>query len=194
MDYDAVPVAEKARCLTEGQEDEIEQAKALFYFVRDQIKYNPYLPALPGQITFENHKASVTLKRGEGYCIQKAVLFAALARAVGIPARLRFADIRNYLAPKEIADMTTDNVFNYHGYCELYLEGIWIKAAPTFDLKICQEHQIIPVDFDGKNDAVLHRYNLEGKLHIEYIHDYGCYDDLPWDEIYECMSSIIAGI
>lgn len=182
IDWDAAPVKEKAQSLTKGQKDEIEKAKALFYSVRDQIKYNAYLPMLPDQFTRENHKASATLERGEGYCVQKAVLLTALARAVDIPARLGFADIRNHYLPEEIAKFTKDNVLPYHGYCELYLEGKWIKATPAFDLKTFQEHQVIPVEFDGRNDAVFHRYNREGKVHIEYIRDHGYREDLPWDE------------
>ena len=183
IDCDAIPIKEKAEGLTKGKKDEIEKAKTLFYFVRDRIKYNAYLTGLPNQFTLENHKASATLERGEGYCVQKAVLLAALTRAVGIPSRLGFADIRNYLVPEGIAKMTKDNMFYYHGYCELCLEGSWIKATPTFDSKTCQEHQIIPVEFDGKNHAVFHRYNREGKLHIEYIQDHGYYEDLPWSDV-----------
>ena len=41
---------------------------------------------------------SATLARGYGFCVNKAVLLAALARAVGIPARLGFADVRNHLS------------------------------------------------------------------------------------------------
>ena len=182
INCDATPVKEKAQSVTKGQKDEIAKAKALFYFVRDQIKYNPYLPMRTEYFTLENHKASATLERGEGYCVPKAILLTALARAVDIPARLGFADIRNHHLPEEIAKIATNNVLPYHGYCELYLAGRWIKATPAFDLKTFQDHQLIPVEFDGRNDAVFHRYNREGKLHIEYIRDHGYREDLPWDE------------
>jgi len=43
------------------------------------------------------------------------------------------------------------NLFTHHGYDELYIEGRWVKATPTMDLKMCQEEGIIPVEFDGKN-------------------------------------------
>ena len=179
INCEAKPIIEKARDLTKGEENIIDKAKRLFYFVRDKIKYNPYSPFyLP-----EHYRASNILLRGEGYCVQKAALLAALARATGIPARLRFADIRNYIVPEKQAKSLGTNLYVYHGYDELYIEGNWVKATPAFDIKMCQENRIIPVEFDGKNDAVLHSHNQDGKLHIEYLHDYGHYQDVPLDEI-----------
>lgn len=174
-------IREKAQGLTQGQEDTVEKVKALFYFVRDEIKYNPYLPKyLP-----EHFRASNTLSRGEGYCVQKAVLLVALARATGVPARLGFAKIRNHLLPEKMIKWLGTNVFSWHGFAELHIEGRWVKATPAFDLRMCQENRLIPVDFDGKNDATFHRYNKDGKLHIEYLMQYGHYEDVPVDVIRE---------
>ena len=185
IDCEEKSVKEKAQMLAIGQETVLERAKATFYFVRDKIKYNPYVPLY----TLEDNKASVTLSRGEGYCVQKAILLAALARASGIPARLGFVDIRNYILTKKLADaMRGKNLFIYHGYVSFYLNGKWVKATPAFDLKMCRKNQIIPVEFDGKSDAQLHQYNREGKLHIEYVRDHGYYDDLPWEEMLEARA------
>ena len=183
IDCEAKPIKDKAQSLTRGQKDSIEKAKSLFYFVRDKIKYNPYVPRyLP-----EHFQASNILSQGNGFCFQKAILLVALARAVGIPARLRHAHIRNHLLPDKIAKMIRTNVLPDHGYAELYLEGKWVKAAPVFDLRMCQKNRIIPVEFDGKNDAVFHSHNQDGKLHIEYIKDCGHYQDVPLDKIWEAM-------
>ena len=172
-------IQQKTTDLTEEQENIIEKAKSLFYFVRDEIKYNPYASkSLP-----EHYRASNTLAQREGYCVQKAVLLAALARAAGIPARLRFANIRNHLHSGKLAEMMGTNLFIYHGYDELYMEGKWTKATPTFDLKMCQENRIVPVEFDAKNNAMFHSHNKDGELQIEYICDHGHYQDLPLDEI-----------
>jgi len=180
IDCDAPPVREKAQNLAGDNENDVEKAKALFYFVRDEIKYNPYVL----QHLAEHHKASGTLSRKEGYCVQKAILLAALARAIGIPARLGFADIRNYIIPQKLMElMNGSNLFIYHGYCELYIGQKWVKATPAFDLEMCQNHHIIPVEFDGKSNATFHRNNQGGKLHIEYVHDYGHYPDLPLEEM-----------
>lgn len=179
IDCDSEPVKQKAQTLTENQEDEVDKARTLFYFVRDQVKYNPYvLSDLP-----EYYCASRILDIREGFCIQKAVLLAALSRAVGIPARLHLAAIRNHLVPDKLRELMGTDLFPTHGYDELYIEGKWVKATPAFDLNMCQQNRIIPVDFDGKNDAIFHSHNLDGKLHIEYVQDHGHYDDLPFNKI-----------
>ena len=179
IDCDNPSIRQKALELTEGQEEAIDKAKGLFYFVRDEIKYNTH--SLPD--SNEYYKASITLDRKEGFCVQKAVLLAALARAAGIPARLRHADIRNYLLPDKLRELMGTNLFVYHGFNELYIEEKWVKATATFDLKMCQENRLIPVEFDGKNDATFHPRNLDGQMHIEYVKDHGYYDDIPFDEM-----------
>jgi len=179
IDCETRSIKEKAQELTSRQEKITEKAKSLFYFVRDEIKYDLYSPHyLP-----EHYRASTILDRGGGYCVQKAVLLAALARAIGIPARLRFANIRNYLLSEKLAEMFGTNLMVYHGYNELFIEGKWIKATPTFDLNMCQENRIVPVEFDARKDAVFHSHNQDGEVHIEYICDHGHYQDLPFDEI-----------
>lgn len=179
IDCDTESIKENARDLTEQNSTMSEKAKSLFYFVRDEIEYNPYPP-------FGNHelyKASLVLGKGEGYCVQKAVLLAALARATGIPARLRLSDIKNYLSPPKLMEEMGTNVFIFHGYNELYIGLRWVKAVASFDLEMCDKNKIIPVEFDGRNDALFDSHNREGELHIEYLRDRGHYEDLPLDEI-----------
>jgi transglutaminase-like putative cysteine protease len=179
IDCDNPLIKEKAEALTKKRKDIIDKARALFYFVRDEIKYNMYAPkSLP-----EHFQASSTLSRGEGYCVQKAVLLAALARAAGIPSGLGFARIRNNILPEKTQKWLGTNIFPFHGFGELYIDGKWVKATPAFDLKMCERNRIVPVEFDGKNDAVLHSHSRDGELHIEYLKYIGRYDDLPLDQL-----------
>jgi len=179
IDSNSKVVQEKATSLTERCSSQKDKAKELFYFVRDGIKYNPYLALC----SFEDYRASRTLLRGEGFCIQKAVVLAAVARAVGIPARLGFADIRNHLAPRELVELMGTNVFFYHGYCELWLDNRWVKATPAFNIEMCNKFSTKPVEFDGSGDAVFHERNRKGELHIEYLKYHGTSADLPFEEI-----------
>ncbi len=179
-------IVEKAQNLTEAKRETGERATSLFYFVRDAIKYNAYRYILaPGYF-----QASKTLSRGDGFCIQKAVLLVALARAVGIPARLLFADIRNYFAPQEMVDWLGKNLFTHHGYCELYIEGKWVKATPAFDLETCMENRIIAAEFDGRSDSTLHSHNQDGKAHIDYVKLRGHYDDIPLQEMIDTVIQV----
>jgi len=187
IDCDNGMIQEKAQQVTRGQGDVVEKTRNLFYFVRDEIKYNPFLPRyLP-----EHFRAGNTLARKEGFCIQKAVLLVALSRTVGIPGRLGFAVIRNYLLPEKVAEMLKTNVLPDHGYAELYIHGRWVKATPALDIETCQKNRIIPVEFDGKNDAKFHSHNQDGKLHIEYLLDRGSYEDVPINEIQEWDASVL---
>lgn len=183
FDCDSESIQAKALELTRGLEADIEKAKALFYFVRDAIDYTLYVKKhMP-----EHFRASNTLARGKGYCVQKAVLLVSLARAAGIPARLGCAKIRNHLVPQKVLDILKSNIFPWHGYAELYLDGKWIKATPAFDLKMCREHRLIPVEFNGRSNAMFPSYNEDGKPHIEYILDRGIFDDVPLDEIRKAL-------
>lgn len=181
LDFDHPQVAEKARELMAGLSLPVEMARVIFYFVRDRIKYDMFVDIL----TFEEYRASRTLERGGGFCVMKAVLLAALGRAAGIPSRLGFADIINHRAPEYVVKAMGTNLFAYHGFTEFLLNGRWVKATPAFDLQLCRKNRIIPVEFDGVNDAMLPERGLDGKLHIEYVKNHGSFADLPHETIVE---------
>ena len=183
IDSDSKVIKEKATLLTEKYDPQKEKAKELFYFARDEVKYNPYLAFC----SVDDYRASQTLQRREGYCVQKAVVLTALARAVGIPARLGFADIKNHLAPEKLIEMMGTNIFVYHGYSELFLNNEWVKATPAFNIEMCNKFDIKPVEFDGVTDAIFHEKNRKGKLHVEYIKFHGTFADLPFKEIMQAF-------
>ena len=159
--------------------NERERARRLFYAVRDGIRYNPYSAVM----TKEGMRASYTLKARESYCVPKAVLLAAAARAVGIPSRLGFADVRNHLTTKRLQQSMDTDLFVYHGYTELYLGGKWLKVTPTFNLSLCEKFGVHPLEFDGEHECVFHEFSKSGDKHMEYVNDHGSYADLPLDEI-----------
>ncbi len=179
IDCESVSVRKKSQEVIGSEIKEREKAVNLFFFVRDKIKYSLYVP----RYSPEDFRASQILSKGEGYCVQKAVLLVALARAADIPARLRFSKIKNHLTPKELLEKRGTNVFEYHGLAELYIEGSWIKATPTYDLNYCKKTRTIPVSFDGTKDALLPPRTLDGRPHVEYLKDQGFFKDLPFDEL-----------
>ena len=158
-----------------------EKAVRLFYAVRDGIRYNPYHIDL----TVNGMSASTTLEKGFSWCVGKAVLLSAVCRAAGIPARLGLADVRNYQTPEAVAKVLRTNVFYWHGYSLLFLNGKWVKATPAFDLPLCEKNGIFPVEFDGEKDAVFRPFDRNGRRHMEYLNNRGTYDDLPLDMIYQ---------
>jgi len=185
IDCDHPSVKNKSKELTANMEDARDKAIRLFYFVKDEIRYNIFTP----RSTDVCFKASHVLARREGYCVQKAVLLAALARAAGIPARLRFAEIRAHLTSPEIVAQRGSNVFLYHGLTDLQINGRWVKATPTYDLEYCKKMGIAPICFDGEKDAMLPAFTEDGRPNVEYIEDLGFFADLPLEEIRKASSS-----
>jgi hypothetical protein len=78
--------------------------------------------------------------------------------------------------------MGTD-LFVFHGYTELWLDGQWLKATPAFNRSLCEKAGIRPLEFDGHADSVFHEFDVSGRRHMEYVHDHGIYADLRRDEL-----------
>ncbi len=180
LDFDHPEVKAFTQETIKGITHPREKAIKLFYAVRNGIRYNPYHIDL----TIEGMRASTTLQKGSSWCVGKAVLLSAVCRAAGIPAKLGFTDVRNHQSPEEVTKVLRTNIYYWHGYSLLYLNGKWIKATPAFDLVLCKRHGIIPIEFDGENDAVFHYHDRHGKPHMEYLKDRGIFDDLPLEKIY----------
>jgi len=181
IDCDSWAVAAFARKNAGNSADPREQAVSLYYAVRDGIRYDPYTIDL----SIEGIRASATLKSGRGWCVAKAILLAACCRAMGIPARLGFADVRNHLTTQRMRDQMKTDLFFWHGYASIYLEGVWVKATPAFNTELCERFRLKPLDFDGRIDSIYHPFDLEGKRHMEYLAYRGEFADVPLDEIAE---------
>lgn len=159
--------------------DPVEQAIALYLAVRDSIWYDPYAPFhLP-----EHYRASFVLGRGRSFCIPKAALLCAVARALGIPARLGFATVKNHLATRQLLDYLGSDLFVYHGFTELHLNGRWVKATPAFNKELCERHRVPALEFDGIHDSLFQPYNADHREYMEYVEDLGAYADVPVAEI-----------
>jgi transglutaminase-like putative cysteine protease len=179
LDWESRVVLDFAQQATEGETTDRGRATRLFYAVRDGLRYDPYSVSHEP----EAYRASTIVATSRAFCVQKAVLLAAAARAVGLPSRLGFADVRNHLAtPKLLERMGTD-VFVFHGYAEFRIDGRWLKAAPTFNRELCERFGVRPLEFDGTADALLHPFDREGRRHMEYVRERGTFADLPFEEM-----------
>ncbi len=162
-----------------GATSDEERAVRLFHVVRDGIRYDPYAVSRdPG-----DYRASTVLTRPAAYCIPKAVLLTALARGVGIPARLGFADVRNHLASEKLLARLGTDLFVFHGFTEFWLARRWVKATPAFNIELCERFGVRPLEFDGRSDALFHEYSADGRRHMEYVAQRGSFADLPLEEI-----------
>jgi len=179
IDHSHPDVQAFAQRATAGTLGSITQAVKLYYAVRDEILYDPYFV---GEAQFY-FRASDCLRAKRGFCIPKAALLAATARFVGIPARVGYADVRNHLSTKKLREMVGGDLFIWHSFTELYLDGRWVKATPAFNLSLCQRFGVNPLEFDGRNDSLFHEYDRVGRRHMEYVRQRGDFPDVPYEQI-----------
>ena len=177
IDSDHPSVIKFAHQNASHSQDEVKKAVALYGAVRDGFRYDPYHIDL----TEEGMKANNLLTRISGYCVEKANLLAAAARVVGIPSRLGFANVRNHIGTDKFAEILKTDILVFHGYTELFLRGKWVKATPAFNRELCHKLQVAPLEFDGINHSIFQEYNHAGHQYMEYLKDYGQFNDLPRD-------------
>ncbi len=99
-----------AQKLVSVDDTPLEKAGKLLKWVHDKIEKRPVL-SVPDAVS--------TLKNRMGDCNEHSVLFAALARAAGIPAKI------------EAGLVYLDDRFYYHAWNLVYV-GEWITADPLF--------------------------------------------------------------
>ncbi|MFN0186420.1 MAG: transglutaminase-like domain-containing protein [Aquabacterium sp.] len=162
-----------------GAADERERAIALTHAVRDVFRYDAY------RIDLSAHgmRASTVIANHHGWCVPKAALLAAVCRAAGLGARVGYADVRNHLSTERMRrDMGTD-LYIWHGYTDIRIDGRWIKATPAFNIELCTRFGLMPLDFDGIHDSLYHPYDRAGNRHMEYVSQRGSFDEMPLDRI-----------
>ena len=173
VDSDHPAIRAAAARLAAPGSSPIDKARAFYVAVRD-IYYN-YVD----HNDLEVYRASSVLAAGRGYCVGKASLYAALCRASGIPARVAFADVKNHLATPRLLERIGTDLFAWHGFTEVLLEGRWIKASPTFNASLCEKLGVKPLEFDGASDAILQPFDAAGRTFMRYVTFHGAFHDVP---------------
>ncbi len=185
LDADDPQIRTFAERVTQGSRADIQKAVRIYYAVRDGWKYNPYNINLnPAAM-----RASVILHQEEGHCIDKAILMITLLRAVGIPARLCLAKVRNHIAAERITEAFGTDELTPHGYVEVWINERWVKATPAFNRELCEKMGVAPLDFDGQNNSVFQEFDQAGGQFMEYLEEYGCFADVPMDFIIDNMKA-----
>ena len=169
-----------------NRDDERAVAVALFKTVRDSIRYDPYAVS----VAPEYFRASTVASSESNWCVPKAVLYTATLRHVGIPARLAFADVRNHLASEKLTEAMGTDLFTWHGFTELYLDGRWLKASTAFNIEMCERFGVEVLEFDGTTDALMHPHDNAGRRHMEYVRQRGSFTDLPLEQILATFAEI----
>lgn len=184
FDFDNPAVQAYATMVLADEKAPIQQAIKLYNAVRDDVFYNPYIFKAEASTL----SASFCLENRESYCVPKAVLLGALARYVGIPARIGLANVTNHMSSPQLIEYLKSDIFVMHGFTELYLNGKWVKATPAFNAQLCEKMGLAPLEFDGVNDSIFHEFGEGGERHMEYLVDHGTFADVPFDFIVESVT------
>lgn len=163
---------------TAGATNDVEKAIKLFYWVRDGWRYDPFTLRMTPEALVASHQLEIDY----GYCVPKAILLTAAARAAGIPAAIGLSDVTNHMTSYKLKRwMGGSNVFINHGFALMYLDGQWVKAAPAFNLDMCERFGVRPTEFDGRNDAIFQEFDTKNRRHMEYVNHRGCWSDFPYE-------------
>ena len=182
IDYDNSKIREFADRAIDGASTEREKAVNAFYAVRDSIRYDPYRIVDDP----DAYRASNVLETGAAFCIPKASLLAAVTRYAGIPTAIGLSDVTNHLCSQRLRDaMGGKDLFLHHGYAMMLIEDRWVKAAPAFNIELCDKFDVTPTEFDGTDDALLQEFDKRGRKHMQYVANHGIWSDLPYQRIYD---------
>ena len=118
IDVETPGIREQAMELIDGLESDVDQARALFEWVRDAIPHSWDIQSR--KVTC---KASEVMREGTGICFAKSHLLAAMARSIGIPAGVCYQQLRR--------DPDHDG-FTLHGLNALYIasKNKWVRVDP----------------------------------------------------------------
>lgn len=180
FDFEADALRKFASDTVRGVTAARDKAIKLFYAVRDGWRYDPFSIRLAPE-----HYVASRILAGEGlYCIPKAIVLVAAARAVGVPAAIGLSDVVNHLTTEKLRErMGGKTTFIHHGYAVLYLDGRWVKAAPAFNIELCSRFGVRPTEFDGQADAIFQPYDSHNRRHMEYVRDHGMWSDFPYEKV-----------
>jgi transglutaminase-like putative cysteine protease len=180
LDWATPEVRAFAERAAAGETSAVGRAVRLFYAVRDGWRYDAFSIRLDPR----RYVASHVLKSRGVFCIPKAVLLTAALRAAGIPAGIGLSDVVNHLTTEKLkAKMGGKTAFIHHGYAVIWLDGRWVKAAPAFNIEMCERFGVRPTEFDGRSDAIFQEFDVAQRRHMEYTCDHGLWSDFPYERI-----------
>lgn len=189
VDSDHAAIVDRACALADGNKDQLQIAENLFYAVRDGFRYDPYNVATER----DAFRASNILDLASTWCVPKSIVLTALARAAGIPARLGFADVRNHLTSEKLTQSMGTDLFAWHGYSELWLQGRWVKLSTAFNKELCDRFGVKALEFDPVKGALMHPFDQSGRRHMEYVRERGSHLDLPLSDMFETFAEVYPG-
>ena len=152
VQVDAKDIKNLARQITGNEKTPAKQADLLTDWLYKNIQ-KKYVVGMPTAID--------VAKTRQGDCNEHAVLYAGLARALGIPTRIA------------IGVVYVNNGFYYHAWNEVWI-GHWVAVDPTFGQKVADATHIKL--YEGDLDQMNRLFEYLGKMQITILETK---EDLP---------------
>jgi hypothetical protein len=153
------------------------RAARLFEHVRTEVRYE-----FMARFQREEYLASNILANNQGFCVQKAVLLASLARAADLPAAIVLCDMRDHALPEKVVRSLGTDVMHHPGLNALHVDGAWLMVDASLDPKFLDKKRYPRVAFDGTADALLPAHTIDGARAAEYLTFHGRFADLPFEQ------------
>jgi len=138
-------IVAQARKIVGNTRSSLEKVRKINTWVYKNIQKSP---------TFSIPSALDVLKNKKGDCNEHSILFCALARAAGVPARVCLGLV--YM----------DGVFYYHAWNRVWLNGSWVSVDPVFNqVKADATHLKLAEGVENQGKLI----GFLGKLQIEVL-------------------------
>ncbi len=149
---DAPAIRSMAREITDGLSDPAAKVEAINRWVYEEIRKRPAV-SIPSALDVLEHRS--------GDCNEHTTLFVALARAAGIPARIR------------VGLLYQDGAFYYHAWPAVFLDG-WRELDPTLGQGAVDAAHLAMLQGDLAEQTGLLR--VIGRVHVTILEQ--AYDSL----------------
>jgi len=162
--------------LTEGVNDYWDTVQRLFEFVRDKIVFD-FAPEIEGP---EDWQASTILKKGSGFCHQKAILLAAFLRASELPVALVFQEVIDHvILSSRYEKLLPNGRLPLHALVAVNINDKWYRLDATLDADLCSSKGYRLTKVVPGEEALLPKLTLKGNPHFTIESELGYFESYP---------------
>ena len=162
--------------LTEGVNYTWNAVERLFDFVRDRIIYD-FAPEIKGP---EDWQASTILKRGSGFCHQKAILLTAFLRASRLPAALVFQNVMDHvILNSRYEKLLPNGRLPLHALVAVNIKDKWYRLDATLDAELCRKKAYRLAKVIPGEETLLPKATLKGNPHFTIESELGYFESYP---------------
>jgi hypothetical protein len=176
FDFDNQLIQSKINQLKIDGSDPWGKTKQIFDFVRDNIVYD----FAPDIIGLSSWYASVILKKGSGFCHQKAIVLTAMLRGAEIPTCLVFQNVKDHiLFNTRFKDLIPGGMLPLHALVAVNISNKWYRLDSTLDSNLCNKKGYHVSQIEIGKETLLPTHTLDGHQHFSIEKELGYFEIYP---------------